>query len=294
MKKTLIAILLIMTLILGITSCGTKTVESSKPVVYASFYPIYDLTSKIGGDKITVRTIIPPGVEPHDWEPTTKDVAEMTKAKTILYLGLGMDSWIDKIKTNAPNVTFYEVSKGITPIVEGNRTNPHIWLSPKEALTMAKNINEALQKSFPNDKDYFEKNYQNLKTTLETLDKEYTETLSQTKHKTFIVYHRAFDYLARDYGLKQEALVGSDEEAEVSPARMTEIINLIKSENIKYIFTEPLTSPKPIQTIAKETGIQILHLNTIEGLTKEDVKKKEDYISLMKQNLENLKRALNE
>jgi zinc transport system substrate-binding protein len=292
MKKTLIAILLIMALILGITSCGTKTVESSKPVVYASFYPIYDLASKIGGDKITVRTIIPPGVEPHDWEPTTKDVAEMTKAKTILYLGLGMDSWIDKIKTNAPNVTFYEVSKGVTPIVEGNQTNPHIWLSPKEALTMAKNINEALQKTFPNDKDYFEKNYQNLKTTLETLDKEYTETLSQTKHKTFIVYHSAFDYLARDYGLKQEALVGSDEEAEVSPARMTEIINLIKSENIKYIFTEPLTSPKPIQTIAKETGVQVLPLSTIEGLTKEDIKKKGDYISLMKQNLENLKKGL--
>jgi zinc transport system substrate-binding protein len=292
MKKTLIAILLIMALILGITSCGTKTVESSKPVVYASFYPIYDLASKIGGDKVTVRTIIPPGVEPHDWEPTTKDVAEMTKAKTILYLGLGMDSWIDKIKTNAPNVTFYEVSKGVTPIVEGNQTNPHIWLSPKEALTMAKNINEALQKSFPNDKDYFEKNYQTLKTTLETLDKEYTETLSQTKHKTFIVYHSAFDYLARDYGLKQEALVGSDEEAEVSPARMTEIINLIKSENIKYIFTEPLTSPKPIQTIAKETGVQVLPLSTIEGLTKEDIKKKGDYISLMKQNLENLKKGL--
>ncbi|ADH60170.1 periplasmic solute binding protein [Thermoanaerobacter mathranii subsp. mathranii str. A3] len=292
MKKFLMAILLIIAVIVGITSCSTKTEESSKPVIYASFYPIYDLASKIGGDKITVKTIIPPGVEPHDWEPTTKDVASMTKAKTILYLGLGMDSWIDKIKANAPNVAFYEVSKGVTPIVEGSITNPHIWLSPKESLIMTKNINEALQKSFPAYKDYFEKNYQNLKTTLEALDKEYTDALSQTKHKIFIVYHSAFDYLARDYGLKQEALVGMNEEAEVSPARMTEIINLIKNENIKYIFTEPLASPKPIQTIAKETGAQVLPLSTIEGLTKEDIKKKEDYISLMKQNLENLKKAL--
>ncbi|AIS51497.1 ABC-type metal ion transport system, periplasmic component/surface adhesin [Thermoanaerobacter kivui] len=292
MKKALISMILIMALVLGLTSCGTKTAEPSKPVVYASFYPIYDLSSKIGGNKIVVKTIIPSGVEPHDWEPTTKDVAEMTKANTILYLGLGMDSWIDKIKSNAPNVAFYEVSKGVNPIKYGNETNPHIWLSPKEALIMAKNIKEALQKADPKSKDYFEKNYQSLKNTLENLDKEYTDALSQTKHKTFIVYHSAFDYLARDYGLKQEALVGMNEEAEASPARIGEIINLIKKENIKYIFTEPLTSPKPIQTIAKETGVQVLPLNTIEGLTKEDIKKKEDYISLMKQNLENLIKAL--
>ncbi len=89
MKKTLIAILLIMTLILGITSCGTKTVESSKPVVYASFYPIYDLASKIGGDKITVRTIIPPGIEPHDWEPCHKRRGRNDKGKNYPLLRFG-------------------------------------------------------------------------------------------------------------------------------------------------------------------------------------------------------------
>jgi len=294
MKKLFISFLLITSLIFGLTSCGNTSSQSSKPVVYASFYPIYDMAYKIGGDKVIVKTIIPPGVEPHDWEPSTKDVAEMTKAKTILYLGLGMDSWIDKIKSAAPKVEYFEVSKGVTPIIQNNEINPHIWLSPKEALIIAKNINEALQKSNPQDKEYFEKNYQNLKDTLEKLNNQYINDLSNTKHKTFIVYHSAFNYVARDYGLNQEALVGADEEAEASPSRIAEIINLIKKDNIKYIFTEPLTSPKPIQTIASETGAKILPLNTIEGLTKEDIKNNLDYISLIKLNLENLKKALND
>lgn len=292
MKKLVIALVLA-SMIFTLVSCST-TANSSKPLVYASFYPIYDLTLKIAGDKLEVKTIIPPGVEPHDWEPSTKDVAEMTKAKAILYLGLGMDSWIEKVKPNAPNVLFYEVSKGVTPIMEGNQPNPHIWLSPKEASIMAKNINDALKQTFPEYKDYFEQNYQILKNTLEELDKKYTDALSNTKHKTFIVYHSAFEYLARDYNLKEEALVGANEEAEVSPARMAEIINIIREKQIKYIFTEPLTSPKPIQTIAKETGARVLSLNPIEGLTKEEAKQHKDYIALMKENLENLKKALNE
>lgn len=291
MKK--LSLFLVVLLIFGLSACGSKTAEKpSKPIVYASFYPIYDLASKIGGDKITVKTIIPPGIEPHDWEPSTKDVAEMTKANVILYLGLGMDSWIGKIKTSALNTNFYEVSKGVDIIKSGSATNPHIWLSPKSALIMAKNINEALQKTDSKNKEYYNKNYENLKNTLESLDNEYANSLSKAKLKTFIVYHSAFDYIARDYGLRQESLAGMSDEAEPSPARMAEIINMIKKENIKYIFTEPLTSPKPIETIAKETGIKVLPLNTIEGLTKEDIERKADYISLMKENLENLKKAL--
>lgn len=291
MKK--LSLLLVVLLIFGLSACGLKTAKKpSKPIVYASFYPIYDLASKIGGDKITVKTIIPPGIEPHDWEPSTKDVADMTKANVILYLGLGMDSWIDKIKSSASNTAFYEVSKGVDAVKSGSTINPHIWLSPKSALIMAKNINEALQKTDSKNKEYYNKNYENLKSTLESLDKEYADSLSKAKLKTFIVYHSAFNYIARDYGLRQESLVGMSDEAEPSPTRMAEIINLIKKENIKYIFTEPLTSPKPIETIAKETGIKVLPLNTIEGLSKEDVKRKADYISLMKGNLENLKKAL--
>ncbi len=293
MKKVVITTLLIIALVLNLTACSSKNSEASKPLVYASFYPIYDLTSKIGGDKVTVKNIIPFNVSPHGWEPTAREIAEITKAKAVLYLGLTLDDpWINKIMVSAPHAEFYEVSKGIEPITKGNTINPHVWISPKEALIVAKNINEALQKIDPNNKNYFEKNYQKLKTELENLDKQYTEELSKTRLKTFVVFHSAFAYVARDYEINQESLVGMSDEAEPSPARMSELVALIKKEKIKYIFAENLSAAKPMETIAQESGATVLKLNTIGTLTQEDVKKKADFMSLMKDNLENLKKGL--
>ncbi|MDI6604241.1 MAG: zinc ABC transporter substrate-binding protein [Thermoanaerobacteraceae bacterium] len=291
MKK--FSLFLVVLLIFGLTACGAKTTnESSKPVVYASFYPIYDLTAKIAGDKAEVKTIIPQNVGPHGWEPTTKDIAEISKSNLVLYLGMGLDSWISKIKDSGTNAAFFEVSNGVEPIKSGNVVNPHIWLSPKSAQIIAKNIKDALQKTDAKNKDYYEKNYEALNGKLAELDKEYKNELSNTKQKTFIVFHSAFDYIARDYGLNEISLVGMSDEAEPSPARMSEVVNLIKKENIKYIFREEPGPTKPIEVISQETGAKILPLNTIGALTNEDIQKKADFISLMKENLDNLKKAL--
>ncbi|SNX53292.1 metal ABC transporter substrate-binding protein [Thermoanaerobacterium sp. RBIITD] len=291
MKKS-VSFLLILIFLFGLTSCSVTAKKPQKSIVYASFYPIYDLTKKIGGDKINVNNIIPPGVEPHDWEPTTKQVADISKASLVIYLGLGMDSWISKIEASTSGPKFIEVSKDINTIKQGNTINPHVWLSPKESLILAKNIKDALVTNDNKNKDYYEKNYEGLKKTLTQLDNEYVSRLKNTKLKTFVVYHSAFDYIARDYGLKQVSVVGMSEEAEASPAKIADVIKLVKENNLKYIFTEPLTSPKPIQTIANESGAKILPLNTIEGLTKDEMNKGYDYISLMNQNIENLVKAL--
>jgi Periplasmic solute binding protein family. len=262
-------------------------------VIYASFYPLYDLTKKISGDKATVQNIIPPGVEPHDWEPTTRQIADIEGASLVVYLGLGMDSWISKVESSVSGPKFVNVSNGIDIIKVGNAVNPHVWLSPKEAQILAKNIKDALVNADNKNAKYYEDNFNTLSNTLKQLDSEYTERLKNTKTKTFIVYHSAFDYVARDYSLNQVSIVGMSDEAEASPAKVAEIIQLIKRENINYIFTEPLTSPKPIQSIASETGAKVLPLNTIEGLTKDEMNKGYDYISLMRQNLDNLQKALN-
>ena len=124
-------------------------------------------------------------------------------------------------------------------------------------------------------KDYYEKNYETLNGKLAELDKEYKNELSNTKQKTFIVFHSAFDYIARDYGLNEISLVGMSDEAEPSPARMSEVANLIKKENIKYIFREEPGPTKPIEVISQETGAKILPLNTIGALTNEDIQKRQ-------------------
>lgn len=293
MKKVVITTLLIIALVLNLTACSSKTSEASKPLVYASFYPIYDLTSKIAGDKVVVKNIIPFNVSPHGWEPSAKEMAKITKANAILYLGMTMEEpWINKVKASAPNTQFYEVSKGIEPIKKGNTINPHPWLSPKEALIIIKNINEALLKIDPSNKDYFEKNYQNLKAQLENLDKQYSDELSKARLKTFVVFHSAFAYVARDYELNQESLVGMSDEAEPSPARMSELVDLIKKESIKYVFAESLSAAKPMEAIAQESGATLLKLNTIGTLSQEDIDRKADFLSLMKDNLGKLKKAL--
>ncbi|MGF7400463.1 zinc ABC transporter substrate-binding protein [Thermoanaerobacterium thermosaccharolyticum] len=292
--KRLISIFLAILIVFSLTSCNTKiSKRPDKMIVYASFYPLYDLTKKIAGDKVVVQNIIPPGVEPHDWEPTTRHVADIERASVVIYLGLGMDSWINKVETSVSGPKFINVSTGINAIKVGNALNPHVWLSPKESLILAKNIKNALSENDKKNKKYYESNYENLVKTLKQLDNEYTTKLKNTKTKTFVVYHSAFDYIARDYGLNQVSIVGMSEEAEASPAKIAEVIKLIKDENIKYIFTEPLTSPKPIQSIANETGAKVLPLNTIEGLTKDEMDKGYDHIKLMQQNLDNLQKALN-
>lgn len=292
--KKLLSIFLAISILFSLTSCNTKiSKRPDKMVVYASFYPLYDLTKKIAGDKVVVQNIIPPGVEPHDWEPTTRQVADIERASVVIYLGLGMDSWINKVETSVSGPKFINVSTGINAIKVGNALNPHVWLSPKESLILAKNIKNALSENDKKNKKYYESNYENLVKTLKQLDNEYTTKLKNTKTKTFVVYHSAFDYIARDYGLNQVSIVGMSEEAEASPAKIAEVIKLIKDENIKYIFTEPLTSPKPIQSIANETGAKVLPLNTIEGLTKDEMDKGYDHIKLMQQNLDNLQKALN-
>ncbi|OXT08582.1 zinc ABC transporter substrate-binding protein [Thermoanaerobacterium thermosaccharolyticum] len=292
--KKLLSIFLAISILFSLTSCNTKiSKRPDKMVVYASFYPLYDLTKKIAGNNAIVQNIIPPGVEPHDWEPTTKQVADIEGASLVIYLGLGMDSWINKVETSVSGPKFVNVSTGIDTIKVGNAVNPHVWLSPKESLILAKNIKNALTENDKKNKKYYESNYENLVKALKQLDNEYTTKLKNTKTKTFIVYHSAFDYIARDYGLNQVSIVGMSEEAEASPAKIAEVIKLIKDKNIKYIFTEPLTSPKPIQSIASETGAKVLPLNTIEGLTKDEMDKGYDYITLMKQNVDNLQNALN-
>ncbi|KAA5805633.1 metal ABC transporter substrate-binding protein [Thermoanaerobacterium thermosaccharolyticum] len=292
--KKLLSIFLAISILFSLTSCNTKiSKRPDKMIVYASFYPLYDLTKKIAGDKVVVQNIIPPGVEPHDWEPTTRQVADIERASVVIYLGLGMDSWINKIETSVSGPKFINVSTGINAIKVGNAVNPHVWLSPKETQILAKNIKDALVNADNKNAKYYQSNYENLVKTLKQLDNEYTTKLKNTKTKTFVVYHSAFDYIARDYGLNQVSIVGMSEEAEASPAKIAEVIKLIKDENIKYIFTEPLTSPKPIQSIANETGAKVLPLNTIEGLTKDEMDKGYDYIKLMQQNLDNLQKALN-
>ncbi|MBZ4665268.1 metal ABC transporter substrate-binding protein [Mahella sp.] len=292
MKRLIILILLVI-LTFSAMGCGRQpAADTDKTIVYTTIYPLYFMAKEIGGDRIDVTNIIPAGVSVHEWEPGTRDIANLSKADLIIYLGMDLDSWILKTQSSSSQAVYYEASKNIKPIEEGNTVNPHIWLSPKNALIMADNIKEALISVDESNGEYFEQNYKMLAQRLSELDKRYSETLSNVSKKSFVVYHKAFSYLARDYGLEEISVIGLNDEQEPSLAQISRVIDYCKANDIKYIFTEPLVTPKPMQTIADETGAQILTLNPLGGLTEEEEKNGEDYISIMQENLKNLQKAL--
>lgn len=306
------------------STAGSETSGTSKLHIITSFYPMEEFTSKVAGDLADVEVLIPPGTEPHDWEPTPQDIAKMTEANMIVYNGAGMEGWIDQVKdslgSNGP--VLVEASKGVQ-ILEGTEEedhehegetgdhseesadhseeghdhggfDPHVWLSPKQAQTEVKNIEAALVQLDPTHADQYKQNADAYIKELAQLDNDYKTGLSSAKRKDFITQHAAFAYMARDYGLTQVPISGLSPEQEPTAAQMAKVVDFAKQHNVKTIFFETLVSPKIAETIANEVGAKTAVLNPLEGLTDDQVKAGENYITVMRENLKGLEQALNE
>ncbi len=304
MKKNILkALCVLVVLSLAVLAgCGAKTetgpAEGKKISVYTSFYAMYDLTNKVGGDKIQLTNLVPGGTEPHDWEPTPNDIANLEKADVLVYNGAGMEHWLDKILGSLKNKKLIAVdtSKELklmenTDEDEDLQYDPHVWLNPMNAKKQMEVIKNALVSADPGNKDSYEKNYSENAKKFDDLDKEFKDATSKFTQKNIVVAHQAFGYICEAYGLKQVAIEGLSADAEPSPARMAEITKFVKDNNVKYIFYEELISPKVAETIAKETGAETAVLNPIEGLEEEDIKAGKEYFSVMRENLEALKKA---
>jgi zinc transport system substrate-binding protein len=253
--------------------------------------------------------LVPAGVEPHDWEPTPKDMAKISEADVLVYNGAGLEGWVDQVNGSLKEglLTTIEASKGIT-IMEGSEEadeeehtheeagglDPHVWLSPQLAIKEVRNIQEGLSQAAPEHADVFKANADNYVSQLESLDQEFQATLQDAKRKDFITQHAAFGYLAREYGLTQVPIAGLSPEQEPSAADMAHIVDFAKKNNVKTIFFETLASSNVADTISKEIGAKSAVLNPLEGLTKDDIANNLDYLAIMRQNLEALKTALNE
>lgn len=266
--------------------------------ITASFYPYYFFASQIGGNKTSVINITPAGAEPHDYEPTPQDIVNI-ESSNLLILNGSVEPWGNKIKDNLKNknTKILEVGDGLftQKVVDENgvnSTDPHIWLSPTLAEKQVKAIlNEFIQID-PENKTYYYTNTNKLLSDLNNLDKEYRTGLSSCKSRDIITSHAAFGYLATDYGLKQVPIAGLSPDAEPSLKQLTDIANFARKNNIKYIFFESLVSPKLSNTIASDVGAKTLVLNPIEGLTPAELSEGKNYLTVMQDNLQNLKIAL--
>ncbi len=305
MKKKTILIFLVLTLLAAVVSgCQNGERVSSDPnrkkkvTVYTSFYALYDFTKKIGGDKINLLNLVPPGTEPHEWEPTPKDIAGLQKADLLIYNGAGMEGWIDKVLGSVKNrkLVAVETSKGLrlldNPSHEGLEYDPHVWLNPLLAKKQMETIKNSLIAVDPANKDYYEKNFAENAEKIDELDQEYRNSAAKFTRKDIVVAHQAFGYLAAAYGLKQVPIEGLNADAEPTPARMAEIANYARENNVKYIFFEELISPKVANAIAREVGAKTEVLDPFEGPQANDTGAGKEYFAVMRKNLAVLEKAL--
>lgn len=315
MKKFLYLCLVGLVLLSGCTKNNqtlNTSLNPSRLVVYTTVFPVYDFTQKIGGDRIELHNMLPWGASPHVFEPSTRLVANLSKAGLIIFNGAGLEPYMDKLGSALKDtgVTIIDSSQGIK-LLELNEEkdhaehsekenhhghglyDPHIWLSPQNASMQGENILNALINADPLNKEYYLKNYQDFQENMKKLDREYEEAVFGLEKKELVVTHEAFAYLCRDYGLTQMSLMGPNAEAEPTPGRMREIIKFVRAHRVSHIFFDALESPKAAEAIAFETKTQVLSLNPLGSITEKELDMGDDYFSIMRNNLENLKEGLN-
>lgn len=304
-----LAALLAALLVLGLAGCGAKgpdtaaasaaaaqTDSGAKVKVVTSFYAMEDFAKKVGGDDIEVTNLVPAGTEPHDWEPAATDVQAIQDADLFVYNGASMEHWVDDTLSSLGDKTPASVkaSEGIALRVgeEPGEVDPHVWLNPENAKAELANIKDALVKVDPDHKADYEANYEKYAAEFDQLDQDFKDKLGAVPNKTIVVSHEAFGYLCDAYGLTQVPITGMDAEGEPDAQTMASIIDQVKSQNIKVIFSEDLVSPKVAKQIADATGATCEVLSPIEGLTDEQIAQGEDYFSVMESNLDELMKAL--
>jgi zinc transport system substrate-binding protein len=261
----------------------------------ASFYPLAFAAERVGRESVSVETLTPPGVEPHDMELTPDDLEAIAEADVVLYLGGGFQPAVEEaVEAEAGGVTV-DALEGVQllPAVrtepDGSRAvDPHVWLDPMRYADVVERIGLALGEAKPSGATTFRANAGALRDELSVLDDEFRRGLSDCGTRVMITNHASFGYLADAYDLEQQAISGVAPESEPDPAHIAELAELARAEGVSVIFTEDLLSAEAAETLAHEAGLDTAVLNPLEGLTQSQASAGDDYLSVMRRNLEAL------
>lgn len=312
--KILLVSLIVLVFAAGCSNTNGKTSEEKDDIklkIITTFYPMYEFTKNIVGDRADVELLIPSTIEPHDWEPTPKDISNIQNADLFVYNSDEMETWVADIEASINNdkVSIVEASKGIELIEaaeeeehdhghdeeaheHSHEADPHVWLSPVLAQQEVQTITDAIVKADPENKEYYKTESSEYIEELKALDEKYRTELAKKTSNEFITQHTAFSYLAKEYGLVQVPISGISPSEEPSAAKLAELKSYAQDHKIKVIYFEELTSSKVADTLAKELGADTEVLNALEGLSDDQQNAGENYITVMEENLEQLKKSL--
>lgn len=289
---------------LALWACNQSAGPSGKLLVIASFYPLYEFAREVAGPSAEVVSLVPPGVEPHNWEPSPQDLRRIRDARLFIYNGAGFEPWVARLVQDAAlsRTLMVRASEGIPLLTTGLSSNraahdhappdPHVWLDPLLAQSMVETIRSALVKVDAAHAAAYRENARALTAKLQALHESFETGLRHCARREIVTSHAAWAYLARRYALTVVPVMGVALESEPSPAQLASIIRFARDKHVKYIFFETLASPKLAETLAREVGATTLVFNPVEGVTREDRAAGRGYIALMEANLENLRIAL--
>ena len=270
--------------------------DDGKLRVAASFYPLYFLADKIGGERVEAVNMTPAGAEPHDYELSPKDVALVEKSSLLILCGGNLEAWGEDVAGGRSDGSIVYACEGLMAgtTEEGGviSADPHVWLSPALYSKMAEKIAISLESIDPDGTVYYRANLAALEAELSDLDSDFRDGTGNCARKEIVTSHEAFGYLAAAYGFEQVSIAGLSPDAEPSPRQLAEVAEFARANDVKYIFFESLISPELAETIAEEVGAATLVLNPLEGLSEEEAEAGRDYISEMESNLANLRLAL--
>jgi zinc transport system substrate-binding protein len=282
--------------------------QGVKLKVVASLFPTYDFARAVGGEYAEVSLLLPPGVEPHSFEPRPADMAALNNADIFIYTNRYMEPWVEGLLkgtdrgrlliVDAGRGTDFLEQEGAGSGHEERKTyghepehgpDPHIWLDFGNAKKMVGTIGEAFISRDPAHRDIYMKNAEAYRTRLDMLDRKYREALSGCRKKTMVDGgHYTFGYLAARYGLKYQAAYGLSPEAEPTARDLARISTVLRQEGLTHLFHEELLSPRIAETIAHETGASLLRLHGAHNVSREELKAGTTFIDLMEKNLEQL------
>jgi zinc transport system substrate-binding protein len=239
-----------------------------KPVVTVSILPQKFFIEKIAGDYFNVNVLVPPGADPHDYEPTPRQMSQLARSEVYFYVG-HMDfelSWLEKMASSAPKVSMVSNSNGIE-LLDGegrhdgehqhhqHAVDPHIWTSPWNVKIISRGIFEALSARHPEQKALFEPNLNRIISEIDSLDKYLRQKIDGAVRNTFMIYHPALAYFAADYHLEQYTV--ELEGKSPSPAQMKRIIDFARAENIRTIFIQSQFETARAEAIAREIEAKV-------------------------------------
>jgi len=307
MKQLFVTLLCAMLLLTG--ACSRQepapAPAAQRLKVVTTLFPLYDFARNIGGDLVEVSLLLPPGVEPHSFDPQPDDILRINRADLFVYTHPAMEPWAVRVASaiDTARVKIIDASAGAKlrqataaysragdhDHQHDEAIDPHLWLDFSNAEVMVDNLAAAMAAADPAHHDTYLANARNYREQLAALDEKYRSTLAGCSNKVLLHGgHFAFGYLAARYGLDYRAAAAVSPDAEPTPTRMADLVRQMRANNLRYVFSEELVAPRLAETLARETGAAILPLNAAHNLSREEFAGGVTFIALMERNLANL------